>query len=242
MGVRKYVRHGTYGYKEALNLINSHSVDLPTHAEVNGVEVKLRSLRYPVFENNPTCVCCGLTGSFFAVERDENSTRYHLNLYAINSAGEEVLMTKDHILPRSHGGTDNLYNLQTMCVNCNQSKRSEIPKDIKEHYHKYSTVGVYIEQLSNIATVRNAADMVNYNYNNDKKVVVDVLPFNNEVSVHVLQLKVEEVNGIKCILGLPVYKINNKVKNEGAKVAMRKLKITRKEVRMAQKAAEDDQN
>lgn len=48
-------------------------------------------------------------------------SRAHFNLYAVQGR-RLVLMTKDHIVPRSKGGTDDLTNLQTLCTNCNNRK------------------------------------------------------------------------------------------------------------------------
>ena len=45
----------------------------------------------------------------------------HFNLYAEENA-RLVLMTKDHILAKSKGGTDELANYQTMCSTCNNLK------------------------------------------------------------------------------------------------------------------------
>ena len=45
-----------------------------------------------------------------------------------NENGEEVLMTKDHIIPKSLGGKNTIYNLQPMCQFCNSRKgSSQIP-------------------------------------------------------------------------------------------------------------------
>jgi len=77
------------------------------------------------------CVTCGLCGEFFALERHLTTShyerlRYHFNLYGIDESGEEILFTKDHIVPKSKGGADNLKNLQTMCIICNAEKGDSI--------------------------------------------------------------------------------------------------------------------
>jgi hypothetical protein len=59
----------------------------------------------------------------------------HLNLYHVGEELEEwknlskdglVMMTKDHITPRSQGGPTNWENLQTMCTICNGKKGSKL--------------------------------------------------------------------------------------------------------------------
>lgn len=37
-------------------------------------------------------------------------------------------MTKDHIIPKSKGGIDDLSNYQTMCERCNKEKGNELEK------------------------------------------------------------------------------------------------------------------
>jgi len=94
------------------------------YKEINGVNVKLSSERYPVFKRSLTCVTCGIIGSYFAIERTDkaHAENFHLNLYAINAEGEEVLMTKDHITAKYNGGKNSQGNYQTMCVVCNRKK------------------------------------------------------------------------------------------------------------------------
>jgi 5-methylcytosine-specific restriction endonuclease McrA len=98
------------------------------YKEINGVMVKMTSQRYAVFQKSLACAKCGIVGSFFAIERPifPENVKYHLNLYAIDKDGNEVLMTKDHILPRSKGGHNNLSNYQTMCYPCNFEKGNTI--------------------------------------------------------------------------------------------------------------------
>ena len=90
---------------------------------VQGQRIKARSARYRLFKEKGTvCVCCGLKATYFRIERFPADKTFHLNLYAIDGVGHEVLFTKDHIIPRAHGGPDKLDNYQTMCMPCNARK------------------------------------------------------------------------------------------------------------------------
>lgn len=90
---------------------------------INGDKIKGNSQRFQTFfTKGLKCACCGIEGKYFGKEKDFNAARYHLNLYALDESGNEVLMTKDHIVPRSKGGASELYNYQTMCVKCNIAK------------------------------------------------------------------------------------------------------------------------
>jgi hypothetical protein len=98
--------------------------------EFYGVPCHTNGLRLFTFKaKGLTCVGCGLTATFFAVERapqkDPGSQAcYHLNLYAgVN--GQDVLFTHDHILARGLGGKDVLANTQTMCEPCNAEKAKQ---------------------------------------------------------------------------------------------------------------------
>ena len=59
----------------------------------------------------------------------KSEPRPHLNLYAYTDKGEWVMMTQDHIFPKSKGGSNELSNLQTMCSVCNQAKGDKVPDD-----------------------------------------------------------------------------------------------------------------
>jgi len=84
--------------------------------------VKMWSKRYFTFRESISCVVCGLDGTIMSLERSPNSEgQPHFNLYAECSGGR-VLMTKDHIEPKSRGGEDAAGNFQTMCTVCNGLK------------------------------------------------------------------------------------------------------------------------
>ena len=99
--------------------------------------INMSSDRYTLFKRKGVvCVTCGLTGVFFAKERyNENKNKYHFNLYGFNTAGKEVMLTKDHIIPKCLGGKDSQANYQPMCAPCNQNKGSlENPQINTEGY------------------------------------------------------------------------------------------------------------
>ncbi len=89
----------------------------------DGHQIKMSSSRLRTFSlRGLACVTCGIVGSRFYKERDINAKNFHLNLYALNKDGAEILMTKDHILPKFWGGPNHIENYQTMCTICNSKK------------------------------------------------------------------------------------------------------------------------
>jgi len=81
----------------------------------------LNTKRAKVFHKKGTvCVNCGVEGKFFALEKDKGGG-IHLDLYGYIDE-EEVLITIDHIVPKSKGGVNTIINFQTMCKLCNEMK------------------------------------------------------------------------------------------------------------------------
>jgi hypothetical protein len=127
MSTNNIDRAGTKPAKEILPLLETCD-----YMDFDGNRVKMRSHRYKCFSKSGLdCVVCGIEGSIFAIEKHSNlnkskeaqkQTWYHFNLYGLSPEGEEVLMTKDHILPKSKGGKNSVDNYQTMCVHCNGAK------------------------------------------------------------------------------------------------------------------------
>lgn len=102
-------------------------------ARKNLFDVKVSSLRMELFRQNPKCVACHRVGHLWILEAHRRFETPHLNLYHVQEEEETgdwknlaknglVLMTKDHIIPRSKGGPTTLENLQTMCAICNSKK------------------------------------------------------------------------------------------------------------------------
>ena len=138
----RYVRIATFmdNIEQLLHDIVTCENDL--YELPNGYKVNPKSLRYHTFDKNLTCVGCGIKGRFLALERclsdkggnegEKEGQGFHLNLYALDEMGREVLMTKDHIMPKSKGGPDVLENMQTMCTYCNSHKQDTIPDNVPE--------------------------------------------------------------------------------------------------------------
>ncbi len=99
----------------------------------NEYKASLFSDRLKLFQQSPICYCCGIRGDFFSLDYDYNNGSCHLNLYAFDG-GQEVLMTKDHIIPVSKDGKDNYDNYKSCCAICNSIKADSFlgPKQIFE--------------------------------------------------------------------------------------------------------------
>lgn len=116
-------RYSVVSIEEVLPIIEPYKIrSKKKYHSFNGFEVKINhSIRLQCFKDlGTTCVKCGLKGEFFAIE-SKSDERPHLNLYGIRD-GEEILITHDHIIPKSKGGKDFIGNSQTMCAYCNHEK------------------------------------------------------------------------------------------------------------------------
>ncbi len=123
MSKRAYTRLGVLGIEEAFSMITNREFETFLLFGKN-VNVKSTSIRLQTLARSHVCSSCGLEGKFFSVEFHTNSkdNAPHINMYATRSDGSEVLMTCDHTLARSLGGTDSLDNTTTMCTKCNGKK------------------------------------------------------------------------------------------------------------------------
>lgn len=93
-------------------------------------KVRMNSQRYHVFQKSSSCVSCGIEGKKFLLEQYSDDRNPHFNFYAEEN-GKLILMTKDHILAKSNGGSNKLENYQTMCSVCNNLK-GNLPLSIKD--------------------------------------------------------------------------------------------------------------
>lgn len=91
-------------------------------AEIDGFSVRIYSPKLKTFMFHGTkCSGCGIKATHFSlVLPTSRNTGLNLVLYAGN-----IIMTCDHIVPKSKGGTDKISNIQPMCYPCNQTKGSK---------------------------------------------------------------------------------------------------------------------
>jgi hypothetical protein len=113
----RYDRLGKVALEEVLPLIPTERIVL-LGTKVGAQSLRLRNFKF----KGLICVECGIEAQFFAVEKYPHDKGYHINLYSIDKDGIDVLMTRDHIKPKSKGGADDLANSQTMCTHCNGLK------------------------------------------------------------------------------------------------------------------------
>lgn len=146
---RSYINLGAFRVQDILPLIDDSSKVTLYGFNNEPYKVKVHSHRLHVFKKNIKCVACPREGSIFLLQASRSVLRKlsrdncpvedcswcyysfmntqhmespHLNLWHQDSDGSYGLMTKDHIIPKSKGGKDELSNLQTMCRICNNKK------------------------------------------------------------------------------------------------------------------------
>jgi len=160
--VGHYERKGLYAPDEVFPHISESS---SAFVDFDGDPMRMSSPRYVLFNKSMICVRCEMEGIYFAKERaiylDRSSGKYwptslhyHFNLYGRNKHGHETMLTKDHILPRAHGGKDDQSNYQTMCAPCNGRKRDRLPGETDEQYRDRRAVVKDVERRRNLLHTR----------------------------------------------------------------------------------------
>lgn len=85
--------------------------------------VKMSGQRMALLGREQECACCGHSGVLFRLE-SSGCYQPHFNLYGVHETGL-ILMTMDHINPRSNGGKTVSDNLQLLCKFCNERKKNK---------------------------------------------------------------------------------------------------------------------
>jgi len=130
-----YVRLCTVDLAETLGLLRNAFENRHRRSIIAGQEVNTKSLRLQTFVyKGVICAHCGVKATHFALERSAAmpaDSRYHLNLWGIDSAGEDVRFTHDHIVPLARNGPNTLENAQPMCGPCNWAKKSQLESELE---------------------------------------------------------------------------------------------------------------
>ncbi len=118
------------------DMIDGHSPKRNTRFYVDGQSYKASSRMRCFFLKGPACCLCKTEGYFFAREKhpppkykkSKKKPTWHLNLYAKDNKGRDILMTFDHWIPLGKGGRRrSKTNMATMCSPCNSMKGGLIP-------------------------------------------------------------------------------------------------------------------
>lgn len=132
-----YERKRKYSIEEVWGLwVDSHAVyeqtgEWPRISLDDGITLTMKSDRYDnFFINGTNCVACGIKGEYFWLEtfkkgKDRNNM-WHFNLYGTDADGNEMMLTKDYIVPKSRGGRNYIGNYRTMCERCNHNKAAGV--------------------------------------------------------------------------------------------------------------------
>lgn len=130
-------RIAVFDIDDVLPYICYSSKDPASKRKFAGHEVNLSNPKFILFrqylDNYGKIFCedCGVVGNYFALESAKNGeAEVHLNLYGYDKEGDEVLLTRDHILPKSKGGKDACYNMQVLCLPCNKAKGAKLKHEL----------------------------------------------------------------------------------------------------------------
>ena len=86
-----------------------------------------------------TCTDCGAKSKYYIenpqTQLSEKLGQECVSLVLFNE--NRIKMTKDHIYPKSLGGTNSLSNMQPMCATCNVNKKDTVPEGL-DTYALYS--------------------------------------------------------------------------------------------------------
>lgn len=128
----RYLRDRKYSIAEVRHLWEvARSSGVERLVLEGDISVTMQGDRYDNFFLHGTkCVSCGLEGKYFWLETPKSAkdrdNQWHFNLYGVDENGNERMLTKDHIVPKSRGGKNWIGNYQTMCERCNLLKGNSL--------------------------------------------------------------------------------------------------------------------
>jgi 5-methylcytosine-specific restriction endonuclease McrA len=128
-GVENMTRVGCLPYEEVVKLYEElRRVPSSVHG-VDGEDLvfNIKRKRLDVFARSNRCARCGCEGREFRVMVDK-AGNHHVRLFG----DLDIELTVDHVVAKSHGGTEALDNLTTLCKPCNVYKAARCVDVLKE--------------------------------------------------------------------------------------------------------------
>jgi 5-methylcytosine-specific restriction endonuclease McrA len=119
--------------------------------EISGYRVRIESARLRLLLSKlpgrgRVCANCGRVGEKVCLQIEtkpyKSFPKDKGSFFVYSSDG--VMLTCDHIFPKSKGGNTSSKNLQTLCQICNSHKAATIPMDIfseNSYFQKYCSAG-----------------------------------------------------------------------------------------------------
>ncbi len=80
--------------------------------------------------------------------------RDHQKCYFCGKSMPYNKVSIDHYLPKSMGGTDEVFNLVTSCKSCNGSKKNIIPGDVEKKHLEWFIQGVLARKILKVSLLR----------------------------------------------------------------------------------------
>lgn len=131
--VRCFPKHevlARFRVNEILDLVPSedngnYGLKVSIDTDFGPIYVSIASKKLLTVKQSIVCASCSAKGSYFLLLRNPHAKgRASLELFT----EDDRLLTRDHIMPRSLGGSNDMSNSQTMCLTCNSKKGSKLPE------------------------------------------------------------------------------------------------------------------
>jgi 5-methylcytosine-specific restriction endonuclease McrA len=103
--------------------VGNYSIEeIRVFRDENKLSERVIFMTHLVERDGSKCKCCGKEGTHYEARQWRDKNGIHLDLYA----DDGTLLARDHIIPKSKGGTDTIDNFQILCEYCNSAKGGEI--------------------------------------------------------------------------------------------------------------------